>query len=105
MCFFSSPKTPEVQQAPTPPPYIMAQAPAAPGGASALTQTPSAGSPPATGTGGETPSSVTEEGRRRQLERMRSGFIRTIRTSAKGITGSKPDLRAAALYGGSTLGG
>ena len=103
MCFFSPPKAPQVQQAPTPPQYIAATAPSAPSqstGGSASSE----GSPRATGVSGETFSSSLEEGRKKAIERQRAGFIRTIRTSASGITGKGPDLKSAGLYGREVLG-
>ena len=102
MCLFPPPKAPQVQQAPTPPQYIAAQAPSAP--SQSTGSTASEGSPRATGVSGETYSSSSEEGRRKALERQRAGFIRTIKTSAKGITGKGPDLKSAGLYGREVLG-
>jgi len=77
MCFFSSPKPPPTPIAPPPPP------------------TPA---PPPTPT--ITPSNVSPqeqaEGRRRKLERLRYGLSSTIKTSARGITGSGADLQSPA---------
>jgi hypothetical protein len=62
------------------------------------------GSPKATGSGGQESVTSNEEARRRQIERQRSGFLKTIRTSPGGITGQGPDLKASGLYGRETLG-
>lgn len=73
MCF-GSPKTPQVQAAPTPAP--------------APTVMPTEVSPQASG-----------EARRKRLEQLRAGFATTLKTGPQGITGAGPDLKAPSLLG------
>ena len=47
---------------------------------------------------------VTEEERRRKLERMRRGLRSTIKTSSRGLTGSGADLATQTLTGKTNLG-
>jgi len=76
MCFFSSPKTPSV---PTPPAPSPAPSPIKPSSVEAQ---------------------VSDEERRRKLQRMRFGLASTIKTSAKGLTGSGSDLLSETILGG-----
>lgn len=79
MCFGSS-KTPSVPATPAPAP------------------TPSV-IPPS-----DVEGKASESERRRKLERMRSGIVSTIKTSAKGLTGSGADLMSQTLVGKDKLG-
>ena len=47
---------------------------------------------------------VTEEERRRKLERLRRGLRSTIKTSSRGLTGSGADLATQTLTGKNNLG-
>lgn len=47
---------------------------------------------------------VSEDERRRKLTRMRSGLASTIKTSAKGLTGSGADLLSQTILGKDKLG-
>lgn len=76
MCF-GSPKTPQVQAAPTPAPTPIVQ--------------PSEVSPQA-----------QQEARRKRLETVRAGLLSTIKTSPKGLTGNQADLQAPSLLGQKT---
>lgn len=68
MCIFGSPKTPDIS-----PPPAAAPAP---------TITPS-----------EVSSQSSEEARRKRLQQLRSGLASTVKTSARGIVGSGPELQ------------
>ena len=47
---------------------------------------------------------VSEDERRQKLSRMRSGLASTIKTSARGLTGSGPDLLTQTIMGKDKLG-
>ena len=47
---------------------------------------------------------ISEEERRRKLERMRRGLRSTIKTSSRGLTGSGADLATQTLTGKTNLG-
>ena len=47
---------------------------------------------------------VSEEERRQKLSRMRNGLASTIKTSAKGLTGSGSDLLTQTIMGKDKLG-
>jgi len=78
MCFGSKPKTPDPVAPPDPAP-----SPVQPS---------------------DVEGQVTSEERRRKLERLRRGLRSTIKTSARGITGSGADLAMQTLTGKKNLG-
>lgn len=52
----------------------------------------------------EVEGAVSEDERRKKLTRMRRGLASTIKTSAKGLTGSGSDLLSQTLVGKSKIG-
>jgi hypothetical protein len=47
---------------------------------------------------------VSEDDRRKRLTRMRNGLASTIKSGAKGLTGSGPDLLSQTILGKNKLG-
>lgn len=80
MCFGGGDSTPQIQQAPAPSPSPTPISPS------------------------KIEGQVTQEERRRKLERMRSGLVSTIKTSSRGLTGEGADLITQALSGKDRLG-
>ena len=80
MCFGGGQKTPAAQPIPQAAPTPQAIAPSAVEG------------------------NVSEEERRQKLSRMRNGLASTIKTSAKGLTGSGSDLLTQTIMGKDKLG-
>ena len=52
----------------------------------------------------EVEGNVSEDERRKKLSRMRNGLASTIKTSAKGLTGSGSDLLTQTIMGKNKLG-
>ena len=80
MCFGGGSKSPAAVAAPTPAPTPQAIAPST------------------------TEGMVSEDERRKKLQRMRNGLASTIKTSAKGLTGSGSDLLTQTILGKDKLG-
>jgi len=84
MCIFSKPKTPA--------PPVMPATPAPPPMPPPPTPTP------------EVASQVASDSRKKRLEQLQYGLASTIKTGARGLTGTGADLKSSGFYGKSKLG-